>query len=71
MFYQLTNMALDQRTVKKHGAPKYQDGDKVKTTMTDDKILTIYGEPKWNGLVWMYAFRGDSMRLGQGYIQPA
>lgn len=66
MFYQLTNMARVKQT-----SPKYKDGDKVKTTMTDDKVLTIMGEPQWNGLTWMYAFRGDSMRLGEMYISPA
>lgn len=55
----------------KQTSPKYKDGDKVKTTMTDDKVLTIMGEPKWNGLTWMYAFRGDSMRLGEMYISLA
>jgi hypothetical protein len=64
-------MAFDKRLVKKIGEPKYKDGDKVTTVMTDDKILTIMGEPKSNGLTWMYAFRGDSMRLGQSYIKPA
>jgi len=54
----------------KQTTPKYKDGDKVKTTMSRDKVLTIMGEPKWNGLTWMYAFRGDSMRLGEMYVYP-
>jgi hypothetical protein len=64
-------MAFDKELIKKIGEPKFKDGDKVKTVMTDDKILTIHGEAKSNGLTWMYAFRGDSMRLGQMYITPA
>ena len=63
-------MAFDKRLVKKIGEPKYKDGDKVTTVVTGDKILTIMGEPKFNGFIWMYAFRGDSMRLGQEYIKP-
>jgi hypothetical protein len=64
-------MALDKKLILKIGEPKFKDGDKVKTVITDDKVLTIKGEPKSNGLTWMYAFRGDTMRLGQGYISPA
>jgi hypothetical protein len=52
-------------------AAKFKDGDKVTTPMSGDKALTIKGEPKWNGLVWMYGFRGDSMRLGEDYLKPA
>jgi hypothetical protein len=61
-------MELDQKLIKKIGLPKYKDGDCVKTAITEDKVLTVKGYPKSNGLTWMYSFKEDTMKLGQMYL---
>jgi hypothetical protein len=48
--------------------PKYGEGDKVKSTMNIDEVLTITGEPKWNGYGWMYSFREIDMRCTEGRL---
>lgn len=56
--------------IKKFGAPKYKDGDKVTTSITGNEVLTIKGEAWNNGWCWMYNFHNETMSVGQSYIKP-
>jgi hypothetical protein len=55
--------------MKKETSPKYAEGDKVRTTLNPDDVVTIKGVPSWNGYNWMYAFNETDMRCGEGYIR--
>lgn len=60
-----------KKIVKKIGAPKFNDGDKVKSTMFEG-LATIKGHPEYNGFVWMYSFNENRMlRCGQEYLRSA
>jgi hypothetical protein len=32
------------------------------------KVVTVTGEPKWNGFTWMYEFEDEDVRLGEMYL---
>jgi hypothetical protein len=57
-----------ERNVKKFGHPKFNDGDKVTTSITGNDILTIKGNAWSNGHNWMYYFNENEYGLGQQYI---
>lgn len=57
-----------EKNAKKFGTPKFKNGDKVKTFITDDDILTIQGEAWSNGHSWMYYFEENEYGIGQQYI---
>ena len=48
---------------------KFAHGDKVRTSLNKEDVLTIKGVPSWNGFTWMYAFEEIDMRCGEGYIK--
>jgi hypothetical protein len=47
--------------------PKYKSGD---TVMLSGSPVTVFGQPRWNGLTFMYAFIGTNLRCGEQYLQP-
>lgn len=57
--------------VKKLGLPKFADGDKVICSFhSSPAIMTIEGDPVFNGFTWMYNFKGSDLRCGQQYLKP-
>jgi hypothetical protein len=59
-----------RKIVKKIGAPLYNAGDKVKSTMFDG-VATVKEHPEFNGFVWMYSFNELVVRCGQEYLRSA
>jgi len=55
--------------MKKKPDPKYKSGQCIFNTTTNEN-LTIEGEPEWNGLCWMYSFKGTVMSCGEMYLRP-
>jgi hypothetical protein len=55
--------------MKKKTNPRFKDGDIVLISTMNDGIFTVDGEPTHNGLTWMYAFQGVSMRCGEMYLR--
>lgn len=64
-------MNTESKEYKKIGVPLFKAGDKVKTTVTQDGVLTIKGEPRFNGFTWMYQFEGNDYGFGQEYLRSA
>lgn len=53
----------------KQTPPKFAAGNKVRSSTNKEDVLTVKGEPSWNGFTWMYAFDEIDMRCGEGYLK--
>ena len=49
---------------------KYNIGDKVKTSLTEEQNLTI-NDYQWNGYSWMYSFIETDLRCGEEYLKSS
>ena len=59
-----------EKAAKRFGTPRFNSGEKVKTSLTGESELTINGNAWSNGFTWMYSFENSDMSIGQDYIIP-
>jgi len=59
-----------KKIVKKIGAPLFNTGDKVYSTVFEG-MATIKEHPFFNGFTWMYYFNENEIGCGQQYLRSA
>lgn len=51
--------------------PKYAEGDRVKSSLDPEKVLTVRGVPQWNGYNYVYAFNEIDLKCSEGRLSLA